>query len=59
MLRCLVYEVEGDWPRGRPNKTRKEVVDNDFAFACVRLMYYTVKDGGNWWRGKHNAVWMS
>ena len=28
--KCMKYEVEGAWPRGRPKKTWREIADKDF-----------------------------
>jgi len=33
MKKCMEYEVEGALPRGRPKKTWREIVENDFQ-AC-------------------------
>jgi len=29
MKKCLEYEADSSWPRGRPKKTWREIVEND------------------------------
>ena len=44
--KCMEYEVERSRPRGRPNRTWKEVVQNDF--QARNLNKENAMDRGRW-----------
>jgi len=44
--KCMEYEVEGSWPRGRPKRTWKEVVQKDCQACSVNRE--DVMDRGKW-----------
>jgi len=47
VMKCMVYEVEGAKPRGRPEKTWIEIVVKDCQAQRIRRMPLIVIDGGS------------